>query len=297
MKRRPAKTRARKPARATKPIATESPLTPYDPQAAAIDVGATSHWVAVPPESGAESVREFGVFTADLYAIAAWLQQGGVKRVALESTGVYWIPLFEVLEEKGLEVRLVDARKVKNVSGRKSDLLDCQWLRQLHSYGLLAGAFRPANEILPLRAYLRQRQMLVQYAAKHIQHMQKALQQMNVRLDNVVTDITGLTGMRIIKAILAGERDARKLVEDNRHGGCHTSAEVMMQSLVGNYPGGTSVCAPASGGIVRGVSDKDYSVRDGNRAIPEDAGTGDARANAGATCGRRRDEEESGVCL
>ena len=235
MKRRPAKTRARKPARATKPIATESPLTPYDPQAAAIDVGATSHWVAVPPESGAESVREFGVFTADLYAIAAWLQQGGVKRVALESTGVYWIPLFEVLEEKGLEVRLVDARKVKNVSGRKSDLLDCQWLRQLHSYGLLAGAFRPANEILPLRAYLRQRQMLVQYAAKHIQHMQKALQQMNVRLDNVVTDITGLTGMRIIKAILAGERDARKLVADNRHGGCHTSAEVMMQSLVGNY--------------------------------------------------------------
>ena len=235
MKRRPAKTRARKPVRATKPIAAESPLTPYDPQAAAIDVGATSHGVAVPPESCAESVREFGVFTADLYAIAAWLQQCGVKRVALESTGVYGIPLFEVLEERGLEVRLVDARKVKNVSGRKSELLDCQWLRQLHRYGLLAGAFRPAHEILPLRAYLRQRQMLVQYAAKHIQHMQKALQQMNGRLDNVVTDITGLTGRRIIKAILAGERDARKLVAENRHGGCHTSAEVMRQSLVGNY--------------------------------------------------------------
>ncbi len=235
MKRRPAKTRARKPARTTKPVAAETPLTPYDPQAAAIDVGATSHWVAVPPETCAESVREFGVFTADLYAIAEWLKACQVKRVALESTGVYWIPLFEVLEEKGLEVRLVDARKVKNVSGRKSDLLDCQWLRQLHSYGLLAGAFRPAAEVLPLRAYLRQRQMLVQYAAKHIQHMQKALQQMNVRLDNVVTDITGLTGMRIIKAILAGERDAKKLVEENRHGGCHTSAAVMMQSLVGNY--------------------------------------------------------------
>ena len=235
MKRRPAKPRTRKTTRPTKPVAPESPLTPYDPQAAAIDVGARSHWVAVSPEGRAESVREFGVFTADLYAIADWLKQCGVKRVALESTGVYWIPLFEVLEEKGLEVRLVDARKVKNVSGRKSDLLDCQWLRQLHSYGLLAGAFRPANEILPLRAYLRQRQMLVQYAAKHIQHMQKALQQMNVRLDNVVTDITGLTGMRIIKAILAGERDARKLVAANRHGGCHTSAEVMMQSLVGNY--------------------------------------------------------------
>ena len=198
------KPRSRKAVR--KPVASESPLTPYDPQAAAIDVGATSHWVAVPPEKCAESVREFGVFTADLYAIADWLKQCRVKRVALESTGVYWIPLFEVLEEKGLEVRLVDARKVKNVSGRKSDLLDCQWLRQLHSYGLLAGAFRPAQEVLPLRAYLRQRQMLTQYAARHIQHMQKALQQMNLRLDNVVTDITGLTGMRIIKAILAGER-------------------------------------------------------------------------------------------
>ena len=233
MKRRPVQPRRTR--KSPVKITPETPLTPYDPQAAAIDVGATSHWVAVPPASCAESVREFGVFTADLYAIADWLKECQVKRVAMESTGVYWIPLFEVLEERGLEVRLVDARKVQNVSGRKSDLLDCQWLRQLHSYGLLAGAFRPAQEILPLRAYLRQRQMLVQYAAQHIQHMQKALQQMNVRLDNVVTDITGLTGMKIIKAILAGERDAKKLVEENRHGGCHTSAAVMMQSLVGNY--------------------------------------------------------------
>lgn len=235
MKRRPAKSHARKTPRRPVKVTPESPLAPYDVNAAAIDVGATSHWVAVPPEGRAESVREFGVFTADLYRIADWLQQCGVKRVALESTGVYWIPLFEVLEERKFEVRLVDARKVKNVSGRKSDLLDCQWLRQLHSYGLLAGAFRPAEEVLPLRAYLRQRQMLVGYAAQHIQHMQKALQLMNLRLDNVVTDITGLTGMRIIKAILGGERDARKLVEENRHGGCHTSAEVMMKSLVGNF--------------------------------------------------------------
>lgn len=235
MKRQPSKPRTRKSSRRPVRITPESPLTPYDVNAAAIDVGATSHWVAVSPEGRTESVREFGVFTADLYRLADWLKQCGVKRVALESTGVYWIPLFEVLEERKFEVRLVDARKVKNVSGRKSDLLDCQWLRQLHSYGLLAGAFRPAQEVLPLRAYLRQRQMLVQYAAKHIQHMQKALQQMNVRLDNVVTDITGLTGMRIIKAILGGERDAKKLVEENRHGGCHTSAEVMMQSLVGNF--------------------------------------------------------------
>lgn len=235
MKRRPAKSHARKTTRRPVKVTPESPLAPYDENAAAIDVGATSHWVAVAPEGRAESVREFGVFTADLYRIADWLKQCGVKRVALESTGVYWIPLFEVLEERKFEVRLVDARKVKNVSGRKSDLLDCQWLRQLHSYGLLAGAFRPAEEVLPLRAYLRQRQMLVEYAARHIQHMQKALQLMNVRLDNVVSDITGLTGMRIIKAILAGERDARKLVAENRHGGCHTSATVMMQSLVGNY--------------------------------------------------------------
>ena len=235
MKRRPGKSPTRKTTRRPVKVTPESPLAPYDRNAAAIDVGATSHWVAVPPEGRTESVREFGVFTADLYQIADWLKQCEVKRVALESTGVYWIPLFEVLEERKLEVRLVDARKVKNVSGRKSDLLDCQWLRQLHSYGLLAGAFRPAEEVLPLRAYLRQRQMLVQYAAQHIQHMQKALQLMNLRLDNVVTDITGLTGMRIIKAILGGERDARKLVEENRHGGCHTSAEVMMQSLVGNF--------------------------------------------------------------
>lgn len=235
MKRRAAKPRVRKTARRPVKITPESPLTPYDVNAAAIDVGAESHWVAVSPEGRAESVREFGVFTADLYAIATWLTQCGVKRVAMESTGVYWIPLFEVLEERGLEVRLVDARKVKNVTGRKSDLLDCQWLRQLHSYGLLAGAFRPAEEILPLRAYLRQRQMLVAYSAQHIQHMQKALQQMNVRLDNVVSDITGVTGMGIIKAILGGERDARKLVEEHRQGGCHTSAAVMMQSLIGNY--------------------------------------------------------------
>ena len=234
-KRRVAKPRSRSKSRAVKPVATEAPLTPYDAQAAAIEVGATSHWVAVPPEGRAESVREFGVFTKDLYAIAEWLQQCRVQRVALESTGVYWIPRFEVLAEKGLEVRLVAARKVQNVSGRKSDLLDCQWLRQLHSYGLLAGAFRPANDILPWRAYLRQRQMLVQDAAKHLPHLQKALQQMNVGLDNVVTDITGLTGRRIIKARLAGERDAGKLVEENRHGGCPTSAAVMRQSLGGNF--------------------------------------------------------------
>ena len=202
--------------------------------AAGIDIGAERHFVAVPPESAANPVREFGVFTKDLYAIADWLSECGVESVVMESTGVYWIPLFEVLEERGFDVRLADARKVKNVSGRKSDVIDCQWLQQLHSYGLLEGAFRPKDEICVLRGYMRQREMLVKCAAMHIQHMQKALQQMNVRLDNVVSDITGQTGMRILKAILAGERDVNELAA-LRNPLCHASEEVIAQSLVGNY--------------------------------------------------------------
>jgi transposase len=201
--------------------------------AAGIDVGGERHYVAVPPRSSEHPVREFGVFTKDLYAIAEWLRECGVDAVAMESTGVYWVPLYEVLEERGFKVKLVDARKVKNVSGRKTDVLDCQWVQQLESYGLLQAAYRPADEIVVLRSYVRQREMLVKSAAVHIQHMQKALQQMNLRLDNVVSDITGETGMRIIKAILAGERDAEKLgkMRDFR---CHSSAEEIAQSLIGN---------------------------------------------------------------
>ncbi len=138
----------------------------------------------------------------------------------MESTGVYWIPLFELLERRGFDVKLVDARHVKNVSGRKSDVLDCQWLQQLHTYGLLSGAFRPPDEICVLRSYLRQKEMLTQSSSQHIQHMQKALQQMNLLLHNVVSDITGVTGMKIIKAILAGECDPQVLAR-NRHGCCH----------------------------------------------------------------------------
>jgi len=152
----------------------------------------------------------------------------------LESTGVYWIPLFEVLDRHGFEVKLVDARHVKNVSGRKSDVLDCQWLQKLHTYGLLAGAFRPPDEICVLRSYLRQRAMLTQTASMHIQHMQKALQQMNLLLHNVVTDITGETGMKIIKAILDGERDPRVLAS-NRHERCKHSSATIAKSLVGNF--------------------------------------------------------------
>jgi transposase len=212
----------------------DNSLSRINEQAAGIDIGSTSHFVAVGPTSCADPVREFGVFTKDLYAIADWLQECGVKSVAMESTGVYWVPLFEVLEERGFEVKLVDARKVKNVTGRKSDVLDCQWLQQLESYGLLAGAFRPADEIVVLRGYMRQREMLVKSASTHLQHMQKALQQMNLRLDNVVSDITGQTGMHILKAILAGERDVKKLGQ-MRDPHCKASAEGIAQSLVGNY--------------------------------------------------------------
>ena len=220
--------------RIVKVTGKDSGLARINEHAAGIDIGSTSHFVAVPASSCPDPVRQFSVFTKDLYAIADWLRECAVKTVAMESTGVYWIPLFEVLEERGFEVKLVDARKVKNVTGRKSDVLDCQWLQQLESYGLLAGAFRPADEIVVLRSFMRQREMLVKSASTHIQHMQKALQQMNLRLDNVVSDITGQTGMRILKAILAGERDVKKLGQ-MRDPHCKASAEVIAQSLVGNY--------------------------------------------------------------
>jgi len=202
--------------------------------AAGIDIGSERHMVAVPEGRDEISVREFGAFTADLEALAAWLKKCGVTSVAMESTGVYWIPLFELLERRGFEVKLVDARHVKNVSGRKSDVLDCQWIQQLHTYGLLAGAFRPPDEVCVLRSYLRQKEMLRQTASMHIQHMQKALQQMNLLLHNVVSDITGVTGLKIIKAILAGERDPRVLAR-NRSERCKHSSATIAKSLIGNY--------------------------------------------------------------
>ena len=179
--------------------------------AAGIDVGASSHFAAVPQDRWEQPVREFEAFTADLYRLADWLAECGVETVAMESTGVYWIPLFAVLEERGFEVMLVDPSRIKSVPGRKTDVLDCQWLQQLHTYGLLSGAFRPDGEIRRLRSYLRQRAMLVEYASHHIQHMQKALTQMNVKLQHVISNIMGKTGMKIIEAIVRGERNPRKL--------------------------------------------------------------------------------------
>ena len=188
-------------------------LSQLNLNAAGIDVGATSHFVAVPADRAEQPVQEFAAFTADLYRLAEWLSECGVETVVMESTGVYWIPLFGVLEERGFAVMLVDPRRIKNVPGRKTDVLDCQWLQQLHTYGLLSGAFRPDGDIRRLRSYLRQRTMLVEYASHHIQHMQKALTQMNVKLQHVISNITGQTGMDIIEAIVGGERDPRKLAQ------------------------------------------------------------------------------------
>ncbi len=204
------------------------------PDTAGIDIGSTSHFVAVPSDRDPDPVREFSSFTADLHKMVQWLKQCSIKTVIMESTGVYWIPAFELLDSNGFDVKLVNARHVKNVSAHKTDVLDCQWLQQLGTFGLLKGAFRPADKILPLRAFLRQRDMLIKYASAHIQHMQKALTQMNLHLHNVISDITGATGMAIIRKIVSGVTDP-KLLATLRDGRCHNPEEIIEASLVGNY--------------------------------------------------------------
>jgi len=202
--------------------------------AAGIDVGSQSHFVAVPEALDSEPVREFGTFTCDLEAMADWLIQTGITTVAMESTGIYWIPAFELLESRGLEVLLANARYIKNVSGRKTDVLDCQWIQQLHTYGLLSGSFRPEQDYVTLRGYMRQRETLVEHIANKIQHMQKALRQMNLLLDQVVADITSKTGMAIIRSILSGERDALKLAS-HRDPRCKNNQDTIARSLEGHY--------------------------------------------------------------
>ncbi len=210
------------------------PLPSLNADAAGIDIGATFHVVAVPPGRAEESVRSFGSFTGDLHALGDWLQELGITTVAMESTGVYWIPVFELLEARGLEVLLVNARDVKNVPGRKTDVNDAQWLQQLHEHGLLRGSFRPRDQVVRLRAFLRHRERLIEYAASHIQHMQKALMQMNVQLHHVVTDITGVTGMKIIRDIIKGARDPKALAK-HRDSRCKASMETIEKALTGNY--------------------------------------------------------------
>lgn len=214
--------------------------------AAGIDIHLAEHWVAVSAESAPPPpkdhpanlpghVRKFGTCTADLELLADWLTACGITTVAMESTGIYWIPLFELLERRGFEVILANPRQTKQLSGRpKTDVLDCQWIQRLHSYGLLAASFRPADDVVVLRSYLRQRLMLIQYGSQHIHHMQKALEQMNVKLAVVVRDITGKTGLAIIKSILRGERDPLQLAK-HRDDRCKRTQAEIARALYGNW--------------------------------------------------------------
>jgi transposase len=204
------------------------------PNAGAVDIGSGSHFAAVPAGRCEKPVREFGSYTQELVALADWFTQCGVDTVAIESTGVYWIPLYELLCSRGFVVYLVNARHVKNVSGRKSDVIDCQWLQQLMSFGLLMGAFRPEDEVCALRAVSRHRDMLIAEQGSYIQRMQKALTQMNVQLTDVISDIVGATGLQIIRAIVAGERDPHKLAT-RRNYRIHASEEQIAKSLQGNW--------------------------------------------------------------
>jgi transposase len=204
------------------------------PDAAGIDIGNESHYVAVPPTRESEPVRRFGCTTAELKLMADWLKQCRIRTVAMQSTGVYWIAVFDILEEAGFEVYLVNARETKNLPGRKSDVQESQWLMKLHTYGLLRNSFRPSQEIRTIRTYWRQRNDLVRSAARHIQRMQKAMTQMNIQLANVLSEVSGVTGQAIIKAILAGERDPQKLARF-RDWRVKASQEEIARSLEGNW--------------------------------------------------------------
>jgi transposase len=202
--------------------------------AAGIDVGAKSIFVAVSDDKDPSPVREFGTFTKDIMTMGNWLKKCQIETIALESTGVYWIPVYDILQEMGFDVWLVDPKKVKNVSGRKTDIQDSQWILQLHSFGLLTRAFRPDSMILELRTYVRQRDDLVRQAAQEIQRMQKNLTQMNIQLHNVISDISGITGMAILRAIVKGERNL-DLLAQLRDSRCKSSEEVIRNSLQGNF--------------------------------------------------------------
>ena len=210
------------------------PVPVINPNASGIDVGATEIYVAVPVDRDPDSVRTFATFTQDLNDLADWLASCGVTTVAMESTSVYWIPLYTILEERGIEVCLVNARHLKRVPGRKTDVLDCEWLQYLHSVGLLRGSFHPPEAVGAVRTVLRHRASLVQMASSHVQHMQKALTQMNLQLHHVISDITGKTGLDILDAILAGERRPEILAE-LRHPRIKASKETIVKALAGTW--------------------------------------------------------------
>src|ERR1700739_2187454 len=204
------------------------------PDAAGIDIGNESHYVAVPPSRDSQPVRRFGCTTAELKAMTDWLKQCGIRTIAMQSTSVYWVAVYDIFEQAGLEVYLVNARDTKNLPGRKSDVQESQWLMKLHSYGLLRNSFRPSQDIRTLRTYWRQRHDLVRSIGRHIQRMQKAMTQMNIQLANVISDITGVTGQAILKAILNGERNPRKLAP-YRDCRIESSEEEIAQALEGNW--------------------------------------------------------------
>ena len=221
-------------AKGHKPRQHISLLERINPDVAGIDCGSAEHFVAVPVGRDPDPIQAFQTFTADLHRLADWLAACGVRSVAMEATGVYWIPLFEILEARGFAVILTNAHHVKNVAGRKSDVVDCEWLRELHSVGLLRGSFRPAEAITALRGYVRHRDTLVESMSSTIQRMQKALVQMNVQLPQVITDITGTTGLAILHDIVDGRTDPKQLVL-HRDPRCHASPEQFVAALTGNY--------------------------------------------------------------
>jgi transposase len=223
-----------RPRRLNQKIKSLEELKIVHPHAAGLDIGAREIWACVPSSSTVENVRVFGTFTVDLQALAEWLVACRIDTVALESTGVYWIPIFELLEARGLTVYLVNSWHLKHVPGRKSDVLDCQWIQQLHSLGLLRASFRPDAEMAALRAYLRHRAALLQHRAPHVLHMQKALQQMNLQLPLVLSDIMGETGQKIIRAIVAGERDPLLLAQ-LRHPSCKSREDEIAKALTGTW--------------------------------------------------------------
>jgi transposase len=221
--------------KSTAPTASpEEAMRLMHPHAAGLDIGRDEIWACVPAERDAQPIRGFSTFTPDLETLMAWLHACHIETVAMESTGIYWIPIYDLLEAAGFEVYLVNARHLKNVPGRKSDVQDCQWIQRLHSYGLLNASFRPAAALCALRTYLRHRRMLLDYQAAHIQHMQKALQQMNVQLTQVLSDITGTTGLQIIRAIVAGQRDPLQLAQ-LRDPRCQHSQDEIAKALTGHY--------------------------------------------------------------
>ena len=217
-----------------KPRVSPTLLNRINPNAAGIDCGAADHFVAVPPDRDPNPVQSFKTFTSDLRRLADWLTACRVTSVAMEATGVYWIPIYEILEARGFEVLLVNARHFKNVPGRKSDVSDCEWLRELHTVGLLHGSFRPTDAIVALRGYLRHRQTLVESASTYTQRQQKALVQMNLQLPLVVSDIAGATGQRIVRDIVAGQRDPQRLAQ-HRDPRCQACGAEIAAALTGNY--------------------------------------------------------------